>query len=486
MPQHRAGSLERARRLAPIDSLVMAEKEGAALRSRSGMNDPSPLAPVSLRLSDDAMRLEALFAPECASLSSEQLAEALRAAASRLGVSFDPSPQEAAELRRQAQPHAWLTVLRGQEPSSGRPGRVDVLVPIATAGKRPGELPRKCMVRVGAVLARLQPGTPGLPGKTLLGQPVPPRPPVDSRLPQGANTEIADDGQDLLAVCDGEAVLRSLLIEVQPAMLILGDVAAGTTQIAETVPIYVRGSVLEGALVAALGDVFVEGNVMEAHLLSSTARVTVAGTIGGTRQRAGVVRAAGDVLFDQARLARIRAGRNMHVLTRAWQSSLHARGDLYLRGTLEDCLQEVVLEIGGGVFPGLSAPLPEGGQDRESLRVGCMLKAELAAFGAPPLAFCVATVIDLSGGGARIAVSGPPATDLDAGTMVEVKFLLPQSPGQVVAIGPIARLIPGGSVGMVFQQLTARDRERITLYCQQETMKRSSPSAAARDHRVRW
>jgi hypothetical protein len=176
----------------------------------------------------------------------------------------------------------------------------------------------------------------------------------------------------------------------------------------------------------------------------------------------------------------------MQVLTRAWQSWLYAHGDLYLPGTLEDCLQEVVLEIGGGVFPGLSAPQAEGGQDRESLRVDCMLRAELAAFGAPPLAFCLAKVIDLSGGGARIAVSGPPATDLSVGTVVEVKFLLPQSPGQVVAIGPIARVIPGGSVGMVFHQLTARDRERITLYCQQETMKRSSPSPAARDHRGRW
>ena len=253
------------------------------------------------------------------------------------------------------------------------------------------------------------------------------------------------------------------------------DVLAGTTLISEVLPVYVRGTVQEGALVEANGEVFIDGDVVEAHVVSSTSNVIVAGAIGGTKQRTCMVRAARDVTCEQARLAHIHAGADIHVLGCAWQCSLQGRGNVYINDTIGEALQDVLLEIAGGVYPVFDRDIAqkEGPRERQYVRVGCRIQADVAVHSRAPLSFRHCTIVDLSAGGAKCAFDEVRAQP-SAGAFVQVKFVLPGTRGQCIALARVVRIVAPGVVGLSFLQLTQRDQSRLTAYCQHLVLQRST------------
>src|SRR5262249_50830455 len=92
-------------------------------------------------------------------------------------------------------------------------GGFELLVPVPTAAGRHGVRGRRHAVRAGTVLARRRVPSWSLPR---FG---------DARvlpLPSGPHTQISPDGMELRAACDGEVMLRNLLIEVAPMYVHLG------------------------------------------------------------------------------------------------------------------------------------------------------------------------------------------------------------------------------------------------------------------------
>ncbi len=441
---------------------------------------------ITLRLSADAMKLEVSFTRQALHVARTELVHALIAQCQLLKLEFSPTRQYLDLLLAKFTPFTWITLLKGTEPTAPVDGRVEVVVPVQVAGARASTHPRKCVVRAGAILARRQPGISGRPGTDLLGREVPARAPLEPKLPQSINTEISEDGMELLSVCDGEAVLRNLAIEVIPLLLHEGDVPAGTTFISEVLPVYIRGTVLEGAFVQAEGDVFIDGDVVEAQVLSTASTVTVAGSIGGTRQRTSTIRAARDVTFEQARLAHVHAGTDIHVLGCAWQCSLQGHGNIYLRDTVEEALQDVLIEIAGGVFPVFdrAASQVEGARERQYVRLGCHIPAEIAVHTGPPLSFRRCTVVDLSAGGAK-CVYADPRRQPSAGSFVQLKAVLPGTRGQFIVLARVVRLVAPGVLGLSFLQMTHRDHGRLTTYCQQEVLKRSTVVLTSPEQRGR-
>lgn len=430
---------------------------------------------ITLRLSDDAMKLDALFARHALHAPRSELVQALETQCSRLGLDFSPTRQYLDLLLAKFAPLTWVTLLKGTEPTAPIDGRVEVVAPVQVAGSRAGLHPRKCIVRAGAMLARRLPGVPGRPGTDLLGRQVPARPPMEPKLPQSLNTETSEDGNELLSVCDGEAVLRNLAIEVIPMLLHEGDIPADTTFISEILPVFIHGSVLEGALVEATAEVFIDGNVVEAHVLSSTSNVIIAGSVGGSRQRTSVVRAALEVVVEQARLAHIHAGTDIHVLGCAWQCSLQGHGNIYLRDSIGEALQDNLIEIAGGIYPALDreSSQTDVAGERQYVRVGCHIQADVALHARPPLSFRHCTVVDLSAGGAK-CVFTQIRSQQPVGSFVQLKLLLPGSRGQFIALARIVRMVTPGVVGLSFLQMTDRDRGRLTSYCQQQLLQRST------------
>ena len=197
-----------------------------------------------------------------------------------------------------------------------------------------------------------------------------------------------------------------------------------------------------------------------------------------------MVRAAREVTFEQARLAHIHAGTDIHILGCAWQCSLQGRGNIYLNGSVDEGLQDVLIEIAGGMYPAieLDAPRKDGGHERQYVRVGCRIQADIAWHSRPPLVFRRCAIVDLSAGGAKCVfeqIRNQPAL----GSFVQLKFVLPGTRGRCIVLARLVRVVASGVVGLSFVQMTHRDHGRLTAYCQQLVLKRSTTLLTSPDQR---
>jgi hypothetical protein len=62
-------------------------------------------------------------------------------------------------------------------------------------------------------------------------------------------------------------------------------------------------------------------------------------------------------------------------------------------------------------------------------------------------------------------------------------LVLPGTRGQFIALARIVRKVTPGVVGLSFLQMTGRDRDRLTAYCQQQLLKRSTTMLTSPEQR---
>ncbi|MGH2346978.1 MAG: FapA family protein, partial [Chloroflexota bacterium] len=215
--------------------------------------------------------------------------------------------------------------------------RIELTVAIPIAPKKGDVQGRRQMVRTGTLLARRLPGKPGKSGVDALGRPLLVREPRKVRLPQGPNTTVSDSGTELRASCDGEVMMRNLLVEVQPMTVHDGDVRAGAFVVSARSSLFIAGSVGESACVEATEDICIQGDVREASVVSRSGNITVMGSVTGTTQQPAALEAGGDITCGPMRHGRVVAGGDVHLLAEAWQSALHMGGNLFLDQLVEQC-----------------------------------------------------------------------------------------------------------------------------------------------------
>ena len=439
---------------------------------------------VALRLSPDAMRLEACFALEARSTAPEVLLGLIAQQSTALGVQLRLSQRELDSLLHGAAVGRWVTVTEATAPKIPVDGRLELLVPVSVASARHSFPGNRYAVRAGTALARTIPSIPAVPATNLYGQLVMPRAPHEARLPRGANTDLRADDTVLVAACDGEVRLRNLQIEIVPGMLHCGDVANGATIVERGLPVFITGSVLHGAVVDCDDEVYVQGNVVEADIISAKQAITVIGSVTGTSSRPCRLQAAQGITCGPLRHSVISAGADIRILDRVWQCTLRAKGNVILPCTMAESLTDVELHVEGGILPilesdtQLTALQPE----RRHARVGGRLRASIALHSIADLQFRPCTVLDLSMGGARCALHGK---DLDPGlgSVVQLKLTLPDHRDQMFIIGRVSRKIGEGLVGVTFLQTTQRDQNRLTDYCLQLVLKRPNHLLASKDLR---
>jgi hypothetical protein len=116
--------------------------------------------------------------------------------------------------------------------------------------------------RKGDPLVRKIPSTPGIIGKTVFGQEVKPRTGRDIPSPGGLNT-IPDkaDSNLILAAADGQPKWTGNKVNVVPVLEVSGDVDFSTGNINFTGSVEVRGNVISGFSIKAMGDVNIGGTV---------------------------------------------------------------------------------------------------------------------------------------------------------------------------------------------------------------------------------
>ena len=103
--------------------------------------------------------------------------------------------------------------------------------------------------------------TEGEPGRTVLDQEIPAKSGKNVPLPQGRNTEISEDGTQLLASIAGSVEFTGRSFQVKPVLEISGNVDFSTGDLDFLGDINICGNVLSGFTVRAMGNIHIAGVV---------------------------------------------------------------------------------------------------------------------------------------------------------------------------------------------------------------------------------
>jgi uncharacterized protein len=137
-------------------------------------------------------------------------------------------------------------------------------------------------VKMGALVARITPATPGRPGKDMRGNSQPSVPGLPVSLGIGEGLQLLGDGRELHALARGSLVVGEETLDLVPFHVVAGQLGVGQ-DIAFDGNVLVTGHVTGPVRIQAR-DIYVAGNA-EGAQLSATGDVWVGGTI---RQKAAV------------------------------------------------------------------------------------------------------------------------------------------------------------------------------------------------------
>jgi len=217
-----------------------------------------------------------------------------------------------------------VVVAVGKHPMDGEDGRVEIYFDVASDKPRPtindeGEVDFKELnlfqkVKKDDKLARKYPAKPGAPGKTVYGTEIAPKVGKDVPFPVGMNTKQDKSDQFLLlAALDGQPKYIGNKVTVIPIIEIPGDVDYSTGNIDFTGAVHVRGNVISGFTVKAMGDIQVGGciematiecggnlNVRAGIVGQEKALIMCRGSITAKFIDKATVYADGDILVDES------------------------------------------------------------------------------------------------------------------------------------------------------------------------------------------
>jgi uncharacterized protein (DUF342 family) len=138
-------------------------------------------------------------------------------------------------------------------------------------------------------LAKKMPPEDGVDGKTVTGKILPARSGNDIPLPLGTNVHVGDDGDTIVADINGQVIMASGKINVEPVYTVEGDVCLKTGNIIFLGTVVINGNVEDGFSVKAAGNIEVKGTVAKAELDAEGDIIIYQGINGkgGGRIRAG-------------------------------------------------------------------------------------------------------------------------------------------------------------------------------------------------------
>lgn len=209
--------------------------------------------------------------------------------------------QEALERAAQTPGRDEILIASGKPPQNGDDARIEYMFltnakeikPLELEGGKVDyrELTYIPIVNPGDVLARKIPHTDGEPGRSVQGKTIPPVPGKRIELSAGRNVQISEDKMQAIAKLAGQPLLDGHKICVNPQYVVNGDVDYSTGNITFHGSVVVNGSVLNGFIVKATGDIEVGGTV-EGGRLEAGGKAVVK---GGVRAHANI-RAMGDIV----------------------------------------------------------------------------------------------------------------------------------------------------------------------------------------------
>lgn len=184
-----------------------------------------------------------------------------------------------------------------------------------------------CLARKGQVLAERVPHTSGTPGTNIHGTPVRQKPGKPKPVPSGKNTSIKDENF-VISEIDGQIVDTGSKISVDPHLDIKGDVGMATGNIDFVGGVTVGGSVQQGFVLKATGDIEISGMISGADVIGRN--IYVKGGVQGMSR--GAIRAENDFQATFAENADIEAGGDVIITDVAMHSTIRAGHTLAVEG----------------------------------------------------------------------------------------------------------------------------------------------------------
>lgn len=229
------------------------------------------------------------------------------------------------------------TIAEGTQPQPGEDGELemvktvkDTLAPKVT---EEGVVDFKHLdlispIDAGEVLQVRKQPTPGVPGYDVYGKIIPSTPGKDIKLQKGQNTEISEDGTQLLSTKEGFLnVDPSGRIDVRPVYTVQGDVDYSTGNIEYKNDVLIKGDVLSGFSVKAGGDIHIYGAV-EDPMIEAKGNITINGGVLSSGKKDAYIRAGGDVSVGFIQHGTIEAGGSVHLRIESIGSNITAGRDV--------------------------------------------------------------------------------------------------------------------------------------------------------------
>jgi hypothetical protein len=307
---------------------------------------------MNVLISDDRMtaKLQILHEDAEFSCTVDELEMFLRQNGVRFGIHMETLAQIARESRKFI--FNQVTVASGLPPVDGEDGSIRYLFeqknekrPLELEGGRVDfkEVANLNNVKKGQLIAERIPATSGQDGRTVTGEPVSARKGREARLKPGKNVVIDAEQMKLYAAIDGLVTFTERdKINVFPVYEVNGDVDYSTGNIDFVGNVVIRGNVLSGFRVRAVGDIRIIGGVEAAEVISDGSIEITAGIMGTGK---GLVKAAKNVKCSFIQEGNVEAGENITVTQSIMHSNIRA-------GKSVECMGAKGLIVGGLIQAG--------------------------------------------------------------------------------------------------------------------------------------
>lgn len=236
--------------------------------------------------------------------------QALREKNIKFGI-MDEAVKEAVELAR------TTVVAKGEQPQNGQDAVIqrnfnvgEKGVPVVDEHDRADYKNLNLFLRAtkGQVLAERIPHTKGIPGTNVFGDKINAKNGKPKPLPNGKNTIVKDENL-VVADMDGQIVDKGNKIDVDPRLVIKGDVGMATGNLDFDGAIDITGSVEAGFIVKATGDIEIGGMISGADVEGRN--ISVKGGVRGMHR--GRIRASENFKASFAENADIEAGGDVYI-----------------------------------------------------------------------------------------------------------------------------------------------------------------------------
>lgn len=162
----------------------------------------------------------------------------------------------------------------------------------------------------GDVLVTSVPARDGTDGEDVYGKPMPaPKPRASAPIPRGKGTVLSPDGLHLIADVSGQLLLQEGKINISPHLEIAGNVDNSTGNVDFNGQVTVRGNVVGGFSIKAVGNIEVFGVCEAAKLVSTEGSIVLGNGVQGADK--GELIAANDITAKFIESCKVTAGGNI-------------------------------------------------------------------------------------------------------------------------------------------------------------------------------